>query len=145
MSRLEIPLHHHVLWSTGDLVLRAYLDLLVKDSLGNWHRQTFRVDSASDMSTFPAYGAQQLGLALPQYPSPIVHEQTGLEVRSGYLPCRIAGMIPSDHIFPCFFLGDPNVPPDPNTLPARMPRYLLGLSGVVDKVRCTFDGTPGGP
>jgi hypothetical protein len=29
--------------------------------LGNWHAKTFRVDSASDLTTVPAYDAKQLG------------------------------------------------------------------------------------
>jgi hypothetical protein len=83
MSRLETPLRHLILWSTGDLVLRADLDLLLKDHLGHWHPKTFRMDSASDMTTLAAYDAQQMGLPLPQRPSPLTHAQTGLEVRSG--------------------------------------------------------------
>src|SRR5213080_4253572 len=57
MSRLQTPLRHQILWSTGDLILRAYLDLLLKDGAGNWHPKTFRVDSASDVATVPAYHA----------------------------------------------------------------------------------------
>lgn len=145
MSRLQIPLRYHVLWSTGDLILRAYLDLLLKDSQGRWHPKTFRADSASDMTTLSAYDAYQMGLSLPPSTSPVTHQQTGLEVRSGYLHCRVMGLDLTQYSFPCFFLGDPNTPPDPHTPPARLPRYLLGLSGVVDKVRWTFDATPAGP
>jgi hypothetical protein len=36
MSRLEVPLLHRVLWSTGDLLLRAELGLLLKDKAGHW-------------------------------------------------------------------------------------------------------------
>jgi hypothetical protein len=145
MSRLQTPLRHQILWSTGDLILRAYLDLLLKDGLGHWHPKTFRVDSASDMTTLSAYNARQMGLPLPQHPSPITHEQTGLEVRSGFVCCRVVGLDPTEYAFPCFFLGDPDTPPDPNAPPARLPRPLLGLSGVVDKIRWTFDATPNGP
>jgi hypothetical protein len=42
MSRLQKPLNDRVLWSTGDLILWAELDLLLKDGLGNWQAQTFR-------------------------------------------------------------------------------------------------------
>jgi hypothetical protein len=143
MSRLQQPLDHQILWSTGDLILRAELDLLLKDAHGNWHARTFRVDSASDMTTMPAHDARQLGLAIPGKAAPLKHEQTGLEVRSGYLCCQVVGMDPSEYAFPCFFLGDPGLPPDPKAPPAALPRYLLGLSGVIDKVRITFDGDPG--
>jgi hypothetical protein len=82
---------------------------------------------------------------MPKQPAPIVHAQTGLAVRSGYLRCRVVGLDPTEYAFPCFFVGDPDIPPDPNTPPARLPHFLLGLSGVIDKVRWTFDGTPAGP
>jgi len=142
MSRLQQPLLHQVLWSTGDLILRAELDLLLKDLYGNWHAKTFR-DSASDMSTMPAYEGQKLGLPIPAHASPVKHEQTGLEVRSGYVRCQIVGMDQTEYVFPCFFLGDPARPPDPTARASTLPRYLLGLSGVVDKVRLSFDGDPG--
>jgi hypothetical protein len=143
MSRLHTPLRHVILWSTGDLLLRAYLDLLLKDGLGNWHAKTFRVDSASDMTT--AYDAKQMGLAMPQQPSPLVHAQTGLPVRSGYLTSQVIGMDVTEYAFPCFFVGDPDTPPNPNSPAAHLPHFLLGLSGVVDKVCLSFNGTPAGP
>jgi hypothetical protein len=105
MSRLQTALRHHILWSTGDLVLRAYLDLLLKDFRGNWHPKTFRVDCASDLTTLPAYYARQIGLAMAQHPSRLRHEQTGLEVHSGYVSCRVVSMDQTEYAFPCFFLG----------------------------------------
>jgi hypothetical protein len=123
--------------------MRAELDLLLKDGHGNWHARTFRVDSASDMTTMPAYDARKLGLPIPGTPSPLTHEQSGLEVRSGYLRCQVVGMDRTEYAIPCFFLGDPMRTPDPNAPPASLPRYLLGLSGVIDKLRILFDGDPG--
>jgi hypothetical protein len=140
VSRLALPLKYQTLWNTGDIILRGELDLLLKDSAGNWPQQTFRVDSASDMTTFPAFRAKQLGLPIPKNPAPLTHEQTGLEVRSGYLRCQVVGLGSTEYIFPCFFLGDPDTPPAPATPPARVPRNLLGLSGVIDKMRISFDG-----
>jgi hypothetical protein len=97
------------------------------------------------MTTFPAYEAKQKGLPIPQQAAQgVTHEQTGLEIRSGFLRCRIVGMGPTEYVFPCFFLGDPNTSPSPGTPAARLPRHLLGLSGVVDQVRWTFDATPAG-
>ncbi len=40
----------------------------------------------------------------------------------------------TEYVFPCYFLGDPNVP-------VADPRNLLGLTGVIDHVRLIFDGT----
>jgi hypothetical protein len=142
MPRLEVPLKHRLLYSTGDLLLRAELDLLLKDNLGNWRPQTFLVDSGTEMSTMPASLARQLDLPLPQRAAPgAVHAQTGLEIRSGYLRVRVAGMDPTEYAFPCLFLGDPDVPV-PTGLPAVRPRTLLGLPGVIEKLRLSFDGTP---
>ena len=143
MTRLEQPLYHQILWSTGDLILRAELDLLLKDLQGNWHSTTFRVDSASDMTTMPAYDAHRIGLPIPAgNPAPLKHEQTGLEIRSGYLRCQIVGMDQTEYAFPCFFLGDPNRRPDPNVIPGSVPRCLIGLSGVINQIRMIFDGAP---
>jgi len=142
MSRLEQPLDYLILWSTGDLILRAELDLLLKDSLGNWHARSFRVDTVSDMTTMPANDAHKLGLPIPAQPTPLKHEQTGLEIRSGFLRCQVVGMDQTEYVFPCFFLGDPGLSPDPNTPTANLPRHLLGLSGVIDQIRICFDGGP---
>jgi len=40
-----------------------------------------------------------------------------------------------------FFLGDPHAPLSGSQAATR-PRKVLGLSGVVDKLRILFDGTP---
>ena len=58
----------------------------------------------------------------------------GQEARAGLLRVRIVGMDLTEYSFPCYFLGDPDVPhPDP--------RYLLGLTGVINQVRLIMDGT----
>ena len=49
----------------------------------------------------------------------------------------------TEYAFPCFFLGDPNRPPTTSPGPLT-PRMLLGLSGVVNQIRISFDGTPAG-
>jgi hypothetical protein len=142
MSRLQVPLVGKLLWATGDVLLRGELDLLLRDNSGTWKPALFRVDSATDMTTIPAADAKNLGLALPLNPVPnLQHSQTGLEIRNGLLRARVVGMDATEYIFPCFFLGDPDamVPPQPSATGAR---NLLGLTGVVDKLRLSFDGTP---
>jgi hypothetical protein len=89
--------------------LRAEIDLLLKDHQGNWHAKTFRVDSASDMTTMPAFDARRLNLPVPINATPLRHEQTGLEIRSGYLRCQVIGMDQTEYSFPCFVLGDPAI------------------------------------
>ena len=142
MSRLEVPFKHRTLWATGNLLLRAELDLFLKDRLGAWRPATFLVDSGSEMTTVPAPEAARLRLPMPQQAAPgAVRSQTGLPLRSGYLRVRVAGMDATEYVFPCFFLGDP-ASPTGAVRTGNAPRKLLGLSGVVDKLRLGFDGTP---
>jgi hypothetical protein len=141
MSRLEVPLLHRTLWATGDVLLRAELALLLKDQAGNWVPQTFRVDPGSEMTTFPAARARRFDLPMPQKVAPgVVHVQTGLELRSGYLRVQVIGMDATEYVIPSFFLGDPALPLSSYS-PSSVPRNLLGLSGVLDNLRLTFDGT----
>jgi hypothetical protein len=58
----------------------------------------------------------------------------GQEVRSGFLRARVVGMDPTEFVFPCYFLVDPNLAPHTQA------RNLLGLTGVVSQIRLTFDG-----
>jgi hypothetical protein len=147
MSRLEVPLRYRTLYATGDVLLRAELDLLLKDNSGGWRTEAFLVDSGAEMTTMPAWLARQLDLPMPQRAAPgAIHMQTGLEIRSGYLRVRVAGMDPTEYAFPCLFLGDPGTPIPAGRQPG-LPRKLLGLPGVIDKIRILFDGmpTPGAP
>ena len=99
-----------------------------------------------------AFGKDQHGLAqaklldipLPVNPVPgLQHSQTGLEIRAGMIRVQVAGMDGTEYVFHCYFLGDPNKPASP-AQGAAAARNLLGLTGVVDKVRITFDGKPAG-
>ena len=142
MSRLEVPLRDRKLQATGDILLRAEMDLLLKDNSGRWKADTFLVNSGTEMTTMPAWPAKQRDLPMPRKAvTRAIHRQTGLEIRAGLLRAKIVGLNGGEFTFPCFFLGDPDVPPSVTqaTIP---PRKLLGLSVVVDKVRFLFDGTP---
>jgi hypothetical protein len=132
MTRIELPLAYRTLQSTGDDVLRAELDLELKMNRDAWVTVRFRVDSGTEMTTMLAAEAKDLDLPIPKRPvrGLVLH---GLEVRSGLLRARIVGMDATEYTFPCYFLGDPNVP-------VTEPRNLLGLAGVIDQVRFTFDG-----
>jgi len=142
MSRLEVPLRDRKLWATGDVLLRAELDLLLNDNAGQWKADTFLVDSGTEMTTMPAWLAKRMDLPIPRKAaSRAIHKQTGLEIRSGLLRARIVGLDGMDFNFPCFFLGDPDASSSVSQAATR-PRKLLGLTGVVDKVRILFDGTP---
>jgi hypothetical protein len=148
MSRLAVPLLYRTLFASGDVLLRAEVDLLIKDDRGVWHQETFRVDSGAEMTTMFAPLAKQLGVPTPQHAVPnAVHAQTGLEIRSGVLRVQVVGMDATEYAFPCFFLGDPSGPPATPISPPAVPRTLLGLSGVINQLRITFDGDagPGAP
>jgi hypothetical protein len=133
MSRLEVPLRHRTLRATGDTVLWADLILSLKTKQGAWKEIPFRVDSGTEMTTMTAFRATTLDLPIPKNPVShlILH---GQEVRAGFLRARIVGMDPTEFVFPCYFLGDPNLQPP---TPAR---NLLGLTGVISQICLTFDG-----
>lgn len=134
MARLEAPLIDRKLHTTGDRVLHADLDLEVKTNQGAWEGVTFRVDPGTEMTTMPASKARDLDLPIPNRPVRGLALR-GQEVRRGLLRVRIPGLDATEYVFPCYFLGDPNIP----GLDAK---NLLGLTGVINQVRLTFDGTP---
>jgi len=134
MSRLELPLAYRRLQTTGDILVRAELDLAIKNDRGGWRTILFLLDSGTEMSTMSAGEAKKWNLPIPKTPVTGLSFQ-GQEVRSGLLRARIPGMDLTESIFPCYFLGNPDTPPPPTV------KNLLGLSGVIDQIRLTFDGT----
>jgi hypothetical protein len=126
------------LWSTGDVCLWVELNLLVKNNASAWQRDTFRVDIATDITTYPAFRARQLNLPIPlRAASGASHNQTGLEIRSGLLRFRIEGMDATEYAAACFFLGDPQTPPTGR--PAAWPRKLLQPLALLDHLRFIFE------
>jgi hypothetical protein len=132
MSRLERPLVSRRLWTTGDEVVRAELDLELKTGRGTWVTVRFRVDPGTEMTTMLAADARDRNLPMPRGPV-LGLNLLGQEVRSGLLRARIVGMDATEYVFPCYFLGDPNAP-------VAKSRNLLGLTGVINQIRFTFDG-----
>ncbi|HYT88802.1 MAG TPA: hypothetical protein VEL76_08850 [Gemmataceae bacterium] len=137
MSRLVIAVTGQVLWNTGDVRLWIELDLLLKDNAGGWKKHTFRLDSGTDLTTFPANLAKQLNLPLPSSAASVRHKQTGLEIRSGLLRFQIAGMDATEYVVACLFLGDPDVPTSGKA--ANVPRKLLQPLALLDRLRFQFD------
>jgi hypothetical protein len=132
MSRIEPPLAYRKLKTTGDTVVRAELDLELKTNQSSWVTALFRVDPGTEMTTMLAAEAKARNLPMPRRPVPGLN-LLGQEVRSGLLRARIVGMDATEYVFPCYFLGDPNTP-------VAKSRNLLGLTGVINQVRITFDG-----
>ena len=141
MSRLVVPLLGRTLQRTGDILVRAELNLLLRDSFGVWKDAPFRVDSGTEMTSMPAATAKKLGLPYPQNPLPGLTHPTGQVVRAGIIRVQVLGMDGTEYVFPCFFLGDPHAPLAPGP-PSPHSINLLGLTGVVDKLRISLDGTP---
>lgn len=142
MSRIALPISGQVLWSTGDLRLRADVRLLLKDRVGNFFVESLRIDTGTEISTYPAYDARLLGLPLPASASPgVTHSQTGLEIRSGVLRFRVVGMDQTEYATPCLFLGDPTVAPAASR-PATFPRKLLQPFALLDQFRFAIDKDP---
>ena len=133
MPRIEIPLAFRILQTTGDKVLRAELDLELRTIANAWEPARFVFDSGTEMTTMPAGDARRIDLPIPRRP---VRGLTfrGQEARAGLLRARIVGLDFTEYTFPCHFLGDPAVPP-------TEPRYLLGLTGVINQVRLILDGS----
>ena len=60
---------------------------------------------------------------------------TALDVAEHHGKTAVAPRLDAtEYVFPCYFLGDPNARP-------VRPRNLLGLTGVINQIRLTFDGT----
>jgi hypothetical protein len=120
------------LQTSGDIVLHAELILAIKTDHGAWEPFPFLVDPGTEMTTMPAGEAKHQSLPMPKRIVPGLTFQ-GLEVRTGLLRAQIPGMDATEYVFPCYFLGDPNVKP-------VRPRNLLGLTGVINQIRLSFDG-----
>jgi hypothetical protein len=85
------------------------------------------------MTTMSVFEAPTLDLPIPKNRVSRL-ELHGQEVRSGFLRARIVGMGPTEFVFRCYFLGDPNVQPPTQA------RNLLELTGVISQIRLAFDG-----
>jgi hypothetical protein len=133
MTRVEIPLAFRKLTTTGDKVLRAELGLELRTNQNTWTRLPFLFDSGTEMTTMPAAEASRMDLPMPRRP---VRGLTfhGQEARAGVLRARIVGLDLTEYHFPCYFLGDPDVPPTES-------KNLLGLTGVINQIRLILDGT----
>src|SRR4051794_20398882 len=101
MSHVEVPLGCRRLQTSGELVVRAELTLVIKTDRGAWEPFTFLVDSGTEMTTMLAGEAKGQNLPLPKQPVSGLTFQ-GLEVRSGLLRARIQGMDATEYVFPCY-------------------------------------------
>ena len=133
MSRVEIPLGFRRLTTTGDKVLRADVALELRTNQNTWKRVPFLFDSGTEMTTMPAADARKFNLPMPRRPVRGLRLR-GQEALPRLLRARVVGLDPTEYFSPCYFLGDPAVPPPD-------PRNLLGLTGVITQLRFIIDGT----
>jgi len=145
MSRLAIPVSSQTLYATGDVKLWVNVVLALRDGAGNFVNTRFFVDSGTEITTFPACEAKQLGLFVPANPAAVRHEQTGLEVRSGMLVFQIDGMDQTLYAVSCLLLGDPNARPSPNAPKGTLPRNLLQPLALLEKLNFSTKKEQGGP
>ena len=68
MSRLAIPVSDQKLYATGDVRLWVEVTLWLRGGVGHFKDFLFKVDSGTEITTFPAYDAKQLGLYVPGEP-----------------------------------------------------------------------------
>jgi len=68
MSRLERPLVHRRLQTTGDVLVHAELNLAIKNDRGIWKSILFVVDPGTEMTTMPANEAKTKQLPIPRRP-----------------------------------------------------------------------------
>lgn len=143
MPRLEVPLLRKANWASGQIALRAELRISTKDKNGLWLPPLrFRIDTGSEMSTMPAALAMSIGLPMPRRPDRHIHLRgIPCEIRSGLLRTQILGLGTTQFNFPCYFVGDPAASTNSGHHPVHSVN-VLGLTGVVDKIRLLFDGTP---
>jgi hypothetical protein len=143
MSRLEVPIKQRTLYATCDVLLRVELNLAIKNNPGLWKKENFRVDSGTEMTTFPAWLAKMLDLPMPRSPAThATHAQTGLELRSGALRFRVVGMDQTEYALPYLFLGDPNVRPSAGAPAGAIPRNLLQPLQLLDVLRFEMKKDP---
>ena len=121
MARLEIPLIGRKIASTGDIVLRAELDLLLRARDDTLRSVTFRVDTATDMSTMPAWLARQFDLPLPKDRVPNLTHASGLAVRNGLLPHQGCRHGPGGVQLPLLFPRRPRHGPGPVSISSPVP------------------------
>ena len=134
MSRLEVPLQHRTLRTTGDTVLWADLVLSLKTDSGAWEEISFRVDPGTEMTTMLAFEARKLALPIPKKPV----SRPGAARPRGACRCSlrapIVGMDLIEFIFPLLLCRRPR------RSSRGQARNLLGLTGVINQIRLTFDG-----
>lgn len=134
---VRVPLKFARLRQTGEMTVKAETWFLVRTTRGSFEPLLMLVDTGANITTIPVPHAINAGVAIPTRRITLdVQTATGVvrqQVHPGYIQVRVPGIShPHPFEWPCHFVDQPGVAP---------PISVLGLSGVLDDLRLTFDGT----
>ncbi len=132
-----VPLLAKTLSSPRQLLLRADLDLWVLDKHGRDLWVNFRVDPGSEVSMMPLGFAKELGIDCSAEMVDIQINGITCDVVLGAIDAKVSLSNRSLRV-PILFKKEEGPTPGATQLTGGV--NLLGLAGVVDKLRLTFDG-----
>lgn len=132
---VRIPLLYAPLRQTGEMTVKAEVRLMVRTVSGRFEPLDFLVDPGANLTAISVARARRRDLAIPARTVALsVNTAVGTVIQHVH-PGRITVQIPGiDGTFswPCHFVEHgPGIDPMPQ----------LGLSGVLNDLRLTFDGT----
>jgi hypothetical protein len=111
------------------------LRIQVRNRVGRWESIDFLVDTGSSVTTIPVLLASKHALLIPgrsvEIPVRTIAGRIMQRRRVGTVVARIPGLQPYQFTWPCHFIEAPQSPAN----------AALGLAGVLDDLRLSFDGT----
>jgi hypothetical protein len=132
---LQRPLEAYRVRGISQPLVRSVLRIEVRVRDRSFRGIDVRVDPGSGMTTLSAARAVDLGIPFPHKALMLTVETAAGPVTQRRHPVRIVVRIPGldsrEFDWPCHFLQASGNAPQP----------LLGLAGVLDDLRITFDGT----
>jgi hypothetical protein len=133
---LRVPLQAVRIPATGETAVKPFLRLLVHTGQGDFTPLRFLVDSGSSLTTIAVSRANTLGLIVPEKVVTL-NVQTAVgriqqRRRPGRITARVPGLPGRQFFWPCHFVEDAGGSP---------PISALSLTGVIDDLRITFDGS----
>ena len=133
---VRLPLQRVPVPTMGDIGMKTILKAELRLPNGRFKALQFLVDSGSSITTIPVPRAQGLGLALPSRVDSVEIQSAGGIIlqrrRPGRIKLRIPGFNGIIFDWPCHFVEHESSSP---------PISALGLAGILNDLRLTFDGT----
>lgn len=137
---IRTPILKKVIPGVDVHLLRAEVRLFFRSRNGLWIPQRFLMDTGTELTTLPASTAHhRLNCSLPESAMRLRVNNVEKEVRLGTMEARVASSNGPRVQLPCAYVG-PLEMGSAQTQPAE--RCLLGLTGLVNFFRLTFDGSP---